>query len=103
VAQDAAEGLYRLVDAAYEKTIRRDQLKPAPRRVPRRQVGESGALELGDALLDDRVAAVVGLDFDEVAWAVGDEGVVVPGGEQRDLDARCFLLLLGREVRGGPR
>jgi hypothetical protein len=44
--------------------------------LPRGQVGQAGALELGDALLDDR-AVVIGLDFDEVAGAVGDEGVVV--------------------------
>jgi len=41
--------------------------------LPPRQVRQSGALELGDALLDDGVAAVVGLDVDEVAGTVGDE------------------------------
>ena len=35
VATDAAEGLYRLVDAAYEKRADRDQLEPAPRRLRR--------------------------------------------------------------------
>ncbi len=45
----------------------------------RGQVGQAGALEFGDALLDHRVPAVVGLDLEHVA--VGDEHVVVPGGE----------------------
>lgn len=53
----------------------------------RRQVGESGALELGDPLLDDRVAAVVGLDLTDVSGPVGDERVVVLGREQRQLAA----------------
>ena len=35
VAQDAAEGLYRLVDAAYEKRSVAISLEPAPRRVRR--------------------------------------------------------------------
>ncbi len=49
---------------------------------------QAGALELGDGLLDDRVPAVVGLDLGQWQVAVGDEGVVVPGGEQRQLRAR---------------
>jgi len=32
VATDAAEGLYRLVDAAYETSFRRDLLQPPPHR-----------------------------------------------------------------------
>ena len=55
--------------------------------LPRGQVRQAGALELGDPLLDDRVPAVVGLDLGDVAGAVGDERVVVPGGEQRQLAA----------------
>jgi hypothetical protein len=51
------------------------------------QVRQSGALELGDGLLDDRVPAVVGLDFSQREVPVGDERVVVPGGEQRELAA----------------
>ncbi len=33
------------------------------------------------------MSAVVGLDLEQVAVAVGDERVVVPGGEQRELAA----------------
>jgi hypothetical protein len=53
--------------------------------VARRQVGQSGALELGDALLDHGVPAVVGLHLDHVAVAVGDIRVEVPRGEQCEL------------------
>ena len=42
VGPDAAEGLYRLVDAAYEKRSRRDQLEPAPRRVRRAHAQDPG-------------------------------------------------------------
>jgi hypothetical protein len=48
-------------------------------------VGQAGGLEFGDALLDHGVPAVVGLDLDQRQVPVGDEGVVVPGGEQRQL------------------
>jgi hypothetical protein len=51
----------------------------------RGQVSQAGRLQLGDGLLDDGVAAVVGLDLDQLAGPVGDEGVVVPRGEQRQL------------------
>jgi len=50
-------------------------------------VRQAGALELGDPLLDDRVPAVVCLDLTDVAESVGDERVVVPGGEQGELAA----------------
>ena len=33
--------------------------------LPRREMGEAGAHELGDALLDDRVPAVIGLDLED--------------------------------------
>jgi hypothetical protein len=49
---------------------------------------QAGALEFGDALLDDGVPAVVGLDLKHVAFSLGDERVVVPGSEQRQLRAR---------------
>ena len=39
--------------------------------LPRREVREPGALELGDPLLDHCVSAVVGLDLGEVAGAEG--------------------------------
>src|SRR3954469_19047338 len=57
--------------------------------LPRRQVLEAGALELGNPLLDDRVPTVVGLDLQHVLGSVGDERVVVPGGEQGELAAWC--------------
>ena len=48
--------------------------------VPRRQVGRRPVLELGDDLLDDRVAAVGLVCLDQAQGAVGDERVVaVPG------------------------
>ncbi len=54
----------------------------------RRQVCQAGALELGDGLLDDGVPAVIGLDLGQREVPVGDERVVVPGGEQRQLRTR---------------
>ena len=48
---------------------------------------QAGALELGDGLLDDRVAPVVGFELEHLPGSVGDERVVVPGGEQRELRA----------------
>jgi hypothetical protein len=48
----------------------------------------AGGLELGDDLLDHGVPPVLGLDLDQRQVPVGDEGVVVPGGEQRQLGAR---------------
>jgi hypothetical protein len=50
-------------------------------------VRQSGALELGDALLDDGVPAMVGFDLGHVAVAVGNRRVLVPGGEQQELTA----------------
>ena len=55
---------------------------------PRRQVCQPGGLQLGDGLPNDGVPAVVGLDLDEFAGPVGDKGVVVPRGEQRQLRPR---------------
>jgi hypothetical protein len=48
-------------------------------------VRQSGRLELGDRLLDHGVAAVLGLDLEDVTGPVSDHGVVVPVGEQRRL------------------
>jgi len=42
-------------------------------------VRQACGLELGDALLDHGVPAVVGLDLRNVTGSVGDERVVVPG------------------------
>ena len=42
VGADAAEGLYRLVDAAYETTLRRGQLEPAPVRLRRADAQDAG-------------------------------------------------------------
>src|SRR3954454_19269605 len=52
------------------------------------QVRETSGLELSDSLLDDRVPTVVGLHLEDVTGAGGDEGVVVPGREQRQLRPR---------------
>jgi len=51
--------------------------------LPGRQVCQPGALELGAALLDDRVPPVVGLHLRQRQSPVSDERVVVPCGEQR--------------------
>jgi len=48
-------------------------------------VRQPGALELGDGLLNDGVPAVVGLSHRQ--GSVGNERVVVPGREQRQLRA----------------
>ena len=48
-------------------------------------MGQPGAFELGDGLLDDGVPAMVGLDLRQREVPVGDEGVEVPGGKQRQL------------------
>src|ERR1039458_6268754 len=54
----------------------------------RGQVVETDAvLQVSDHVLDDGVPAVVGLELDHVAFSVGDEGVVVVGGEQGQLAA----------------
>jgi hypothetical protein len=52
-------------------------------------VRQAGALELGDGLLDDRVPPVVGLYLAQRQVSVGDERVLVPRGEQRQLRPRC--------------
>jgi len=51
----------------------------------RGQVRQPSALELGDGLLNDGVPAVVGLSHRQ--GSVGNERVVVPGREQRQLRA----------------
>ncbi len=51
------------------------------------------ALEVGDDLFDDRVAAMVGLGLQHHQRRVGEHGVVAPGREQ-------FALLVGHEVVG---
>jgi hypothetical protein len=48
-------------------------------------VRQPGRFELGDRLLDHRVPAVIGLEFQQVTIAIGDHGVVVELGEQRQL------------------
>ncbi len=40
---------------------------------------QRAGFEVGDDLLDDRVAAVVGLGLHEGQWRVGEPGVVTPG------------------------
>ena len=49
--------------------------------------------EVGQELLDNRVDAVLLLSLDELERAVGEDGVVAPGGEQLAL-AGCGLGVL---------
>ena len=54
----------------------------------RGEIVESHAvLEVADGVLDLGVAAMAGLQFQGVARAVGDEGVIAVVGEQRQLGA----------------
>jgi hypothetical protein len=45
-------------------------------------VGQRAVVEVGEDLLDDGVAAVLGLGLDEGEAAVGEHRVVAPDGEQ---------------------
>ena len=49
---------------------------------PRGQVGEWAVVPVGEDLLDDGVVAVVLLGLDHLERAVGEHGVVTPGGKQ---------------------
>ncbi len=63
--------------------------------LPGRQVGQPAVpLEVGDDLLDDGVPAVVDLDREELAGPVGDERLVAPVRDQRNLAVPV-------EARGG--
>ena len=54
-------------------------------------VEADAVLQVSDDVLDDGMAAVVGLEVQGPAVAVGDEGVIVVGGEQGELAARGGL------------
>ena len=45
----------------------------------------TGPVEVADGVLDLGVAAVIGFELDGAALAVGDKGVVVVSGQQRQL------------------
>jgi hypothetical protein len=65
------------------------QPRPVGREFAGRQVIERRAvLELPDRVLDLGVAAVVSLELEHLAVAIGDEGVVVVQDEGRELRAR---------------
>jgi hypothetical protein len=50
-----------------------------------REVGEGAVVPVGEDLLDDRVAAVLGLGLHELERGVGEDRVVTPDGEQLTL------------------
>ena len=57
---------------------------------PRGEMVEADAvLEVSDGVLDLGVAAMVGLQFQGISVAVGDEGVIAVGGKQRQLGTGC--------------
>jgi hypothetical protein len=65
------------------------QPRPVRGKPARRQVVQTDAvLEIRDRVLDLGVAAVIGLEAEHLAIAVGDEGVVVVEDEQGELAAR---------------
>ncbi len=68
-------GAGELTDGAAEVVRDGGQGEPggAGHEVPGRQVRKPGALELGDGLLDNGVAAVVGLQLGERQGPIGDE------------------------------
>jgi len=57
------------------------------REAVRGQVGRTGGFQLGYGLLDHRMPPMVGLRLQHVAFAVGDERMVVVAGEQGQLQA----------------
>ena len=58
------------------EAARREVIEPHP------------VLEIADGVLDLGMAAMVGLEFESLAIAVGDEGVVVVEGEEGELGTR---------------
>ena len=64
-----------------------------------RRVGEGAVVEVGDDLLDDRVAAVLLLGLEGLERGVGEDGVVAPGGEQLALARRRVGSCRGRGGR----
>ena len=53
-------------------------------------VESHAVLQVPDGVLDLGVAAVVGLQFQDIPLPVGDEGVIAVAGEQGQLGARGF-------------
>jgi hypothetical protein len=60
--------------------------------LPRGQVGQGAVAEVGEELLDDGVAAVLLLGLDELVRAVGEDGVVAPGGNSSPWPGAAFAL-----------
>jgi hypothetical protein len=65
-------------------------------------VREGSVAEVGEELLDDGVAAVLLLGLDELVRAVGEDGVVAPGGEQLALSRRGILVLVADAADDQP-
>ena len=61
-------------------------------------MGQRGVLQVGDDLLDDRVAAVGRLGLDQRGGVVGEQGVVAPRGEQRVLQLRGVAFGIRRTI-----
>ena len=53
-------------------------------------------LQVPDGILDPGVAAVVGLQFQDIPLPVGDEGVIAVVGEQRQFGSRAWASPCGR-------
>ncbi len=64
-------------------------------KLPGGQMRERPVLQVGDDLLDDRVAAVVGLGGEHRQGRVGEHGVVAPGGEQLALRVHGDVVRVG--------
>jgi hypothetical protein len=62
-------------------------------------MGEGAVVQVGEDLLDDRVAAVLLLCPDELERRVGEDGVVAPGGEQLALPGLAWGSGRGRGGR----
>jgi len=60
--------------------------------LPDEQVRQRPVVQVGEELLDDGVAAVLLLGLGEFVGAVGEDGVVAPGGEQLALPGAAFAL-----------
>ena len=61
----------------------------AEKRPEGRWLSPDAVLQVPDGVLDFGVAAVVGLQFQDIPLAVCDEGVIAVVGEQRQLRSGC--------------
>jgi hypothetical protein len=67
----------------------------------RGQVREGSVVQVGEELSGNGVAAVLFLGLDQLVWAVGEDGVVAPGGEQLALTG-CGLPLVAYPADDEP-